>query len=191
MQRALAGAALVALCAEAAMAEGAVLTVEPWQVLAVLDADWTEDGRRDRAVLIDDREEGVADLLVYIGGQQGAMQLAESVPNIAWSGLAWGTTPGLEQNAAGSLQVISRNESVGRNRWRETTTIAWRGGRFVVAGFTFESYDTLDPGLTKTCDANFLAGRGLLDGSEFSVPAGGIPLSDWSADHMPGECAAG
>lgn len=184
-------AGLLGLGPGEAQAQGAALTIEPWQVLGVLDADWTEDGRRDRAVLIEDREESAADLLIYVSGDDGAMRLDAMAPDIAWSGLAWGTLPEMTQNAAGSLQVIGKNEAIGRSRWRETTTIAWRGGQFVVAGFTFESYDTLDPGLTRQCDANFLAGRGLLDGVAFDVPAGGIPLEEWSPAHVPSECAAG
>ena len=102
-----------------------------------------------------------------------------------------GTYPDLVVTAQGSLQALSRNESVGRHRWRETVTIAWRGGRFVVAGFTHQSRDTLEPGLSRHCDANLLTGRGVLDGEPFETRRGGIPVEAWEARLVPAECAAG
>lgn len=169
-------------------------------VSAVVTADWTLDGAPDRAALVE--REGAADLYLFVstgqdaeaadGAEGGGMTLVHALPGFAWRGAAWGTQPELGLSGAGSLEVVSGNLAIGRSRWQETVTIAWRDGRFVVAGFTFESHDTLDPGLSKDCDVNFLAGRGVLDGEAFPVARrGGIPLEAWSAAEVPPECAAG
>jgi len=157
-------------------------------VLAAITADWNEDGRFDRAVLV--AEEGEADLYVFLS-EEGRLRLAAHKPGFAWAGAMWGTLPTLALNPAGSLQVVSGNQAIGRSRWQETVTIAYRGGRLVVAGFTFKAYDTLEPGLTRDCDANFLNGRGLLDGAPFAVPTPAQPLTEWSTEDVPPECAAG
>ncbi len=177
----------------AAMAAGAAAAdapVSPARVIDVVTADWTGDGGPDRAVLIEGAED--ADLRIYVStGAPGAMALAVARERLVWSGAMWGTLPELGLNAAGSLTVTSGNTAIGRSRWQETLTIAYRGGRFVVAGFTFVSHDTLEPGLGRDCDVNFLTGRGLLDGAPFAVPRGGVPLAEWSAAQVPAECAAG
>jgi len=162
--------------------------VSPGAVSASVTEDWNQDGGFDRAVLVE-RDDSV-DLYVYLSEPDG-MALAHRLPDFAWRGGMWGQQPSLAVNSAGSLQVISGNQAIGRSRWQETVTIAWREGRLVVAGFTFSSDDTLEPGLTKDCDANFLSGRGLLDGESFAVPSRAVPLEDWSGRHVPPECAAG
>lgn len=176
------------LLSSAAMAEP--LVISPHRVIDVVTADWNGDGDFDRAVLIEGDED--ADLRIYLsnGGEEG-MALSVSRPGIAWRGAMWGTVPSLGLNAAGSLQVYSGNQSVGRNRWQETLTIAYRKGRFVVAGFTFESHDTLEPGLNKHCDVNYLAGVGLLDDVPFEVDSLPAEVTDWSPAMVPDQCAAG
>lgn len=169
---------------------GEPLTISPHRVIDVITADWNGDGDFDRAVLIEGAED--ADLRIYLsnGGEEG-MALTVSRPGIVWRGAMWGTLPSLGLNAAGSLQVLSGNQSIGRHRWQETLTIAWRGGRFVVAGFTFESHDTLEAGLNRHCDVNFLSGRGLLDDVPFETDHRSPPLAEWSPTFVPPECAAG
>ncbi|MEM9148394.1 MAG: hypothetical protein AAGC57_19695 [Pseudomonadota bacterium] len=166
------------------------MTVSPHRVIDVVTSDWNGDGDFDRAVLIEGDED--ADLRIYLssGGEEG-MALAVARPDFVWRGAMWGTLPSLTLNAAGSLQVISGNQSIGRNRWQETITIVWRGSRFLVAGFTFDSHDTLDPGLTKRCDVNYLSGQGLLDERPFEIDVGVASLSEWGPEMVPPECAAG
>ncbi len=170
--------------------------VEPSQVIAVLNDDLDDDGILDRAVLYYYSDWDFADLSVYHGTVQGYLEEAAYSPKIAWNGHGQGVTPYLTRNEAGSLQVMSGNESVGPSRWHETVTIAFRGGRFVVAGYTFETYELNDPDLGGLCDTNYLSGRGVLTpnsgkAENFRVPKGGIPLEEWSPADVPPQCAAG
>ncbi|GMG85262.1 hypothetical protein LNKW23_44800 [Paralimibaculum aggregatum] len=182
------GKGLAAALAAAALAgPAAAETVEPWRAVAVLDGDWKDDGRRDRAVLL--QADGMADLLIYVGGERpGSFELVEAGRGIAWHGGAWGTIPSLETSPSGGIRVLSQNEAIGRNRWHQALTIAYRGGRFVVAGFTYNAFDTLDPAAGTDCDVNLLTGKGLLNGEPFATAARALPVSDWTEDAAPREC---
>lgn len=161
--------------------------VDPGRVIDVLGAEWTGDGGLDRAVLVEGRED--ADLLIYVSaGGPREMQLAAAARDMVWYGAMWGTIPSLSQSPAGGLQVVSQNESIGRNRWHQVLTIAYRGGTFVVAGFTYSDYDTLDPSATTDCDVNLLTGRGIKNGQGFRTSARALPVSEWHAEAVPNEC---
>lgn len=192
MRKSILAAAALALGAAGAMAGGGDVAVSPGQVSAVVTTDWNGDGGFDRAVLVERPE--AADLYIYLSNgheHDAGMSLAVARPGLLWRGAMWGMQPELGLNAAGSLLVHTMNEGIGRHRWRETLTIAYRDGQFLVAGFTFSSYDTLDPGLTRECDANFLSGKGVLDGNGFKVYTRAVPLADWRPELVPPECAAG
>lgn len=163
--------------------------IAPFQVNSVETADWTGDGYPDRAVLIE-TEDG-ADLLIYIGearsddGESAPYRLAARRDGIAWRGRAWGTFPELALSSSGALQVISRNEAIGRHRWQETVTILWRDGRFIVGGYTFEARDTLDPGAGSSCDINLITGGAILDGVRAKLSPAAEPVESWAS---PGGC---
>ena len=164
------------------------------EALSELVADFTGDGVADRAVLVETTEGGEADLLIYAGLPGGGEALALRAPALVWVG-GIGQQPSLDRTAGGSLQVISMNESIGRNRWRQTLTIAWRGGAFVLAGFTYSWYDTLDLDASGTCDVNLLTGRGVLsEGPEgartsaaFRTDLRAMPVAEWPGNPPP-EC---
>ena len=122
-----------------------------------LVADFTGDGINDRAELVAQERGDDATLRLWRNGA-----LALEVPAIAWVG-GIGQEPELRVTAHGSLQVTSMNEAIGRNRWRETLTIAHRGGQFLVAGYTYDWYDTLNLNDQGTCDMNFLSGKAFID----------------------------
>jgi hypothetical protein len=85
------------------------------------------------------------------------------------------------------------NESIGRDRWRQTLTVAWRDDTFVLAGFTYSWYDTLDPEKSGTCDVNLLTGKGertkgtFLRSIEFRTKSRGGPIDMWDGN-PPAEC---
>ncbi len=162
--------------------------------IASLSADLNGDGLSDRAQLVETPEGGDADLVIYTARPDGGEDLAVRAEKLVWVG-GIGQKPGLRVTKGGSLQVSSMNESIGRDRWYQTLTIAWRDGRFVLAGFTYSWYDTLDLGNAGTCDVNLLTGRGeLTRGPEggatttrFRTAMRGGPIAAW--DHtIPAEC---
>ena len=57
----------------------------------------------------------------------------------------------------GSLVVANWGGS--RQRWAHSFTLAWRKGRFVVAGFDNYLEDILDPGSLRETSVNLLSGR--------------------------------
>jgi len=167
-------------------------TVLPENVLSAITADWNNDGQKDRAILVDNPIEGVAELYIYTGKDRGFFEHSIS-PEIAWSGSMWGQQPSLEINSDGDLLVKSTNHGMGRTRWFQTLTITYRNGAFVVARFNHSYYDSLDPNDNGECDINLLSGRGLtLRGEEtprdIILPARVIPASEWNTDIFPEEC---
>ena len=162
--------------------------IEPWQVIASITADWNDDGLQDRAVLYQIPDDTSASLVLYLGDSDTYdLREAAFAPEIVWSGEMWGQRPEMMLLENNSLQLRSMNESIGRNRWHETLTIAYRGKRFVVAGYTFASYDTLDLDAGGVCDVNFLSGRAEVapvTGSPLTlnVAAGAVAFEDWNRD---------
>jgi hypothetical protein len=160
----------------------------------VLDSETLsfEDGSTDRAVLVEGGEEG-ADLYIYLNldtvrDASKAMKPALVKKGAAWNGGMWGSRPSLETNAKGSLLIKSQNSAIGRDRWTQTLTVIYRNKEFIVAGFTRESYDTLDPNSTHSCDLNFLSAKGKRDGKPVEVKTPAKKLADWSDERVPKEC---
>ncbi|EGF90396.1 hypothetical protein ABI_34170 [Asticcacaulis biprosthecium C19] len=160
-------------------------TVPPERVIATITADWNEDGGFDRAVLV--QSEDGADLIVYMSDGD-SMKPVAFAPDLVWSGNMWGTQPSLELSPAGGLKVLSGNDAIGRSRWQQTLTLAWRNEAWVVAGVTTMSRDTLDPDAGGTCDINFLTGKGTAYGKAVKKPVGAIPVADWTVEKVPAGC---
>ncbi len=163
--------------------------VSPKQVLAEVAAELNGDGVADRAVLLHDPDGDDVDLAIYLtaGGK------TESQPSLykaafGWTGAMAGTEPEISVNKAGSLVVVFQNDAIGRDRWRQQFTIAFRGGALVVAGYDYQARDTLRPGGGGSCDVNFLAGRGTRNGKPIKLAAGTTRLSDWTDKSAPAAC---
>jgi hypothetical protein len=169
---------------------GAVVAADaPKQMLAEVIADLNGDGVKDKAVLLHDKDGEDVDLAIYLsGGGKPSDKPAAHKSAFGWTGDMAGTKPELGTNKAGSLVVVFQNDGVGRDRWRQQFTIALRGGQLVVAGYDYESRDTLAPGHSGNCDIDFLAGKGSRNGKPVKVPAGAVPLSDWSDKSVPAAC---
>jgi hypothetical protein len=131
------------------LATPALAQVEYWYAESDLDGN----GFFETFELLDTGE-GSVDLI--IGTSTGTI----SALRIAWNGWMEGQIPALQLARNGSVQLVSGNQSVGRDRWLLTLTIAYRDQAYRVAGLTYEWYDTLDPNNTGTCDVNLLTGQG-------------------------------
>ena len=164
--------------------------IEPQNVLSVITEDWNNDGRFDRAVLVISEEDEIAtDLYLYLSDFEiKDMQLALHKKDIAWRGILWGTQPSLGLNEKGSLLIESKNEAIGRNRWFQTLTIAYRNNDFIVAGFSYNAYDTLDIDYLLECDINLLTGKGIKNGEVFKLELQNLSLADWPNDFFPRAC---
>lgn len=160
------------------------------RVVSAATGDWNSDGMMDRAFLVaGDNDEMDVALHIYLGELSSPLPKLEIIkPDLVWSGAMWGTTPSLTLGKSGSLEVHSQNEAIGRHRWNQTLTLAYRQGAFVVAGYTYNSYDTLDLNAGLSCDVNLLTGGGIKDKKSFKIPAKMTPLANWSADLVPAQC---
>jgi len=159
----------------------------------ILDADLTGDGFVDHAELSENIESGTADLNIWVRQGDGNLKLRSTATSLVWVG-GIGQQPALSVSARGSLLVHSMNESIGRNRWHQILTVAWRDDAFVLAGYTYESYDTLDLGAAHKCDVNLLNGKGeRFSGANPAIKASfrtksrGGPIDSWDRT-PPAEC---
>ena len=176
--------ALFALCLTAIAAQAE-------QFGPMVASDLNGDGVMERFVLIDKEEDYRVDLVIT--DPRGGVTVAR---DIAWRG-GIGQEPMLDLAPNGSVRVVSMNESIGRDRWWLTLTIAHRDGAYKVAGFTFDWYDTLDPEAYGVCDLNLLSGKGLLtkgDTPERQIRASLLAreVTEWKDDvQVPPECERG
>ncbi|MBI1417070.1 MAG: hypothetical protein GC146_07610 [Limimaricola sp.] len=151
----------------------------------------TSDLNRDSAYetfLLTPGEDGTYDLRIDTARGQEIV-----APGFVWAGAMAGQMPGLALAANGSVQVISMNDSVGRDRWRQVLTIVYRKGAYQVAGFTYGWHDTLDAANYGDCDVNLLTGRGEATHAgvirTFRTRAHAVPVTRWADDpQVPPEC---
>lgn len=164
-------------------------SVKPSDVVSVVTLDMNNDGSMDRAVLVNNADETSVDLLIYLG-EDGAhqMKLALNKPEIAWTGAMWGQLPSLERTNKDSLLIKSENSAIGRDRWSQKLTVAYRNNEFILAGYTYESYDTLDPKAGKSCDVNLLTGKGEKNGKLINVAKKAPLVKDWQNEGGIPEC---
>ena len=161
------------------------------KVLSAVTLDFNNDATMDRAVLA--QGEDGADLYLYLGDADtaapaGKMKLALLKKNFVFSGLLWGTLPGLAVNGKGSLVVKAENSAIGRNKWDEALAIGWRGGDFLVLGLTYASRDGLDPRAGGNCDLNLATGKGTRNGKPVTFAPRPVKVADWSDDSLPKDC---
>ena len=165
------------------------LSVKPSDVVSVVTLDMNSDGSMDRAVLVNNPDETSVDLLIYLGEDAAhKMKLALNKPEIAWTGAMWGQLPSLESNNKDSLLIKSENSAIGRDRWSQKLTVAYRNNEFVLAGYTYDSYDTLDPKAGKSCDVNLLTGKGKKNAKAITVAKKSPLIKDWQNEGGIPEC---
>jgi hypothetical protein len=183
-------AGLLASPVLAAPPPGSPAAIPPAKVVSAASGAWTDNGTLGRAVLIDDPDNSSVDLAIYSGNVDNAarMKLAAFAHDIASSGNMPGNTAELRQTPKGALQVYSENTAVGRDKWERTMTLAFRKGRFVVAGVTMTSYDDLKPNSGVSCDLNYLSGMGKMGHKKLKLSSGGIPVEKWTEDMIPTAC---
>ncbi|MCL6706661.1 hypothetical protein M8R20_06585 [Pseudomonas sp. R2.Fl] len=185
--------ATVFLWSSAALADG----FPAERVLSSASGDWNRDGKQDLALLVapDSDEDDLSLYLYLMDADHPLLRFAVASHNIAWGNRnldgMFGQDATIEALANGSIAVHSENSSIGRNRWQQTLTIAWRDGRFVAAGLTYSDYDTLNPDAASSCDYNILTGKLMLDGEEHDIAPQALPIEDWFDSGASGMCELG
>lgn len=167
--------------------QGRAQEVTPDDVIDATVGDWNRDGQPDLALLAaDDAGIGVYVYLREAETEGGLLKLALSAPDKVWgrshSGGMVGQEPFIRALENGSIAVTEQNTGIGQDRWEVVRTIAWRGGAFVVAGFTLMSWNSLDEEDALTCDLNMLTGKGLVNDRPVRFDPSAIRLEDWPND---------
>lgn len=190
---------LFGLAAAPALAE----PLDPANILQAVVGDWNKDGAQDLVLLT--RGSDAMDLLFFLQDKDGGyLKPAGAAIGKVWGTMGPDTMVGQEPEVKalpnGSIQVVTRNDSIGRDRWQQTLTLAYRNTDFVVAGFTYSYYDTLDPNANGDCDLNVLTGKGVAnkpDGKgghiKLQISAGPefAPFKDWPDDGGTRACGIG
>ena len=156
------------------------------RIIAMASGDWNKDGTMDLAVVATPDDESGEDNGIYVylaTPEENRLTLARAAPNSVWGNLTmFGQEPELAALANGSFTLTTKNNSVGRGRWRQSLTVAYRNFDFIVAGYTYSSYDTLDPNGGSECDLNVLTGKGKSSGQPVAGKAQFVLLKDWKDD---------
>jgi hypothetical protein len=155
-----------------------------------ISLDMDDDGIMDRAVIVPDPESTDVDLSFYLGAADGKLDPSRR-PTFRKEGLAldWPLLA-IESKGQGSLVVVSGCGGCS-NDYSTTLTIVYRGGEFLVGGYTYQ-WETRES--AGTCDVNFLTGKGtMLDGIDGpGKPIDGkftpTKLQDWSDETHPKAC---
>ncbi|CAA6802931.1 MAG: Unknown protein [uncultured Thiotrichaceae bacterium] len=156
-------------------------------LVGFLMEDFNDDGALDKAVLVRGNED--VDLYIYLSDDSGEMKLVVYNSGIVWSGIMYGTVPSLTQHPkTKSIILEAGNQAIGRGRWIQKLTISYRDDEFVVSGFTHESYDTLDPENSHSCDYNLLTGKAVVDKKPAKLIKKHITLEDWDQALLPEVC---
>jgi len=160
--------------------------IPPQSVAGAATVPVDGDIYRFRAVLAE--TDGSGDLFIFTDAGEGWVETVHA-KDIVWRGGMYGQEPWLEVNEHGSLKIYSENSAIGRDRWEQILTIAYRGGEFLIAGYTFSYYDTLDPDAAGQCDVNLLTGKGVHNDKTFKTKLPKTRVADWRMDTSPPECA--
>ena len=155
-----------------------------------LSLDMDDDGTMDRVAVVPDPESTNIDLSIYLGVGDGKLDPSRK-PAFRRQGFAldWPLLA-VESKGKGSL-VIASGCGGCSNDYSTTLTIVYRGGEFLVGGYTYE-WETRES--AGTCDINFLTGKGTMlegiegDGKPLAGTFAPVKLADWSDDTRPKAC---
>ena len=183
MLKILLAASLLALPAAAQTPPAAPAgTVAASDVISAAVGEWTGDGRPDHAVLVRHGEDSL-DLYIYASDptpdDAHHVKLAAYAPGFDTMSADNDDTQELDVKTYTSLQYFTQYTKGGT----QTVKLGYRGGQFVVTGLN--TYDD-DPSTDKanTCDINFLTGKGTLNKKPVKVPAGGVPVTQWTFEKV-------
>lgn len=176
---------LILLITLAAASNALAEDISPERIIGAAVGDWDKDGNSDLALLVAPKtDDDTIGIYIYLRDKDHTLlKLAAVAPNKVSGNFSTDSVVGQDPTVSavpnGSIAVHSENSSVGRDRWEQTLTIAYRNSSFVVAGFTYSDHDTLDPKSGGSCDYNVLSGKISSKGKDSKVEAKTIKIADW------------
>lgn len=186
--------AALALCLSAATPALAEPPIAPERIVDAVTGDWNKDGLQDLAMLVGPDDSGdMISIYVYIRqADHSLLKLVTVAKDKIWGSVApegmFGQEPSIAALPNGSISVKSQNSGVGRDHWEQTLTLAYRNTDFIVAGYTYSHYDTLDPENNGSCDYNVLTGSAKKDDKPVKVGPKFVPIQDWDEEKDRGPC---
>ena len=136
-------------------------------------------------LLASDSEPDRADLIILTDRRSGAAVPLLVARGIVFNGAMFGMSPSVSRSDGGSLLLNSEQTGIGRYPWSETLTLAWREGDFVVAGYSWSTYDRALGGYA-ACDVNLLTGAFTVEAQRQVAETGAdIPLMNETGRGAP------
>jgi hypothetical protein len=159
---------------------------DPARIVDVAVGDWNGDGKPDMALLAEAPDDAADDQLgvyIYLRDDHDLLRLATSAPGKIWGTTVaegiYGQEPSIKAAGKSSIAIHSQNSAIGRDRWEQTLTLAYRNNQFVVAGYTYNHYDTINTDQNGPCDYNILTGKIATKGKTSATDPKTIAISDW------------
>ena len=162
--------------------------IDAARIVDATTGDWDGDGRVDLALLVapaDSAGDDQTGVYIYLRhSDHELLRLSLSAPDKVWGSTnadgVFGQEPSLKTIGKSSIAIQSQNSAIGRDRWDQTLTVAYRNKQFVVAGYTYNHYDTLDPNAGGSCDYNALTGELQKNGKDVKAWPRVIPIAQWN-----------
>ena len=152
---------------------------------AIVDAamaDIDGDVRQDLVTLTrpGDRDAHDVGIAVYLRDRDlPILKRAVLLPARFWGTDSAGQQPEITILENRSIKIHTENMAFGRSHWERTYTLSWRGGRLLVAGFTYAFNDTIEHGQSGSCDLDLLTGQGIRNGRKLALSGQRIDLAEW------------
>ncbi|RDJ13863.1 hypothetical protein [Rhizobium grahamii] len=170
--------------------------IDPARIIDATTGDWDGDGHEDLALLVapaDDASDDQIGIYLYLrDSDHELLRLSLTAPDKIWGSTnadgVFGQEPSLKAIGRSSIAIHSQNSAIGRDRWDQTLTVAYRNKQFVVAGYTYNHYDTLDPNAAGSCDYNALTGKLQKDGKDVKAEPRVLPIAEWNDESGQAIC---
>lgn len=150
-----------------------------------IDVDLNGDGLLDHAKLSETPKGGAADLTIFLRQPDETLRQEVVAKSLVWVG-AEGEEPLLSVHKNSALRIDSVDRLNPRKFWQQTLTVTLHNGKFVLAGFSYNWYDTGEETIY-FCNADLLSGsiergqraNGILDGVGLHTDAKAVPIDTW------------
>lgn len=190
-------ALILLLTATAARAEE---TIASDRIIDAADRRLEQGRQAGPCIAGDDAAERRADyeigIYIYLRDKEHELlKLAAAAPDKVWGraepGGIYGQEPSIAGLPNGSIAITSQNDAIGRDRWHQTLTLAYRNNAFLVAGYSYDFRDNLEPNNSYSCDYNVLTGKVTKDGKMLKADAKTVSIRDWQDDIGQKACGNG